>query len=211
MTLTNAEEEKFLLPSRPAGVSDADWREMTANAHSAMHTEISKHAPITGVSGNTQDVRFYTIHFEDSATNTQRGQARQVMLDWPEKYKKEQHDLAAVRPVDAWFNAQIAAGFKAPNSNITLGLKTEDIALLTGNFVMAQQAVALGQPVPPIVDMHGLVHFFANIEELVMLMLAYGQYRANLALEYVAKKAEALEPPLATPPPAEPEQPADSV
>jgi hypothetical protein len=178
----------FQLPDRPADTTDTDWYKQLADNHQYLHTEIAAIAPIDGISGGMQDIRGYQISFKPEATEEQRAAANAALLTLPEKLKKTLAHKAGIAAIDQWFNEQIETGFTGPN-NIKMGLKTADIALLTGNFIMSQQAVALGMPLPPLMDMNGLAHFFANIEELTQVMLAYGQHRANLAMIYAARKA----------------------
>lgn len=178
----------FQLPDRPVDITDTDWFKQMADNHQYLHAEIAAIAPIDGISGGMQDIRGYQISFKPEATEEQRAAANTALLTLPEKLKKTLDHKAGIAAIDQWFNEQIEAGFTGPN-NIKMGLKTADIALLTGNFIMSQQAVALGMPLPPLIDMNGLAHFFANIEELTQVMLAYGQYRGELAMHYAARKA----------------------
>ena len=99
---------------------------------------------------------------------------------------------AAVAAVDAWFAGQIAAGFTTAGG-WALGLRPEDVTLLTGNFVLAKEAAALSLPLPPVIDSAGVPHAMTLIEDLTSLMLAYGQHRASLSAEYATRKAAALE------------------
>jgi hypothetical protein len=178
----------YQLPARPADITDTDWFNQMADNHQYLHAEIAAIAPIDGISGGMQDIRGYQISFKPEATEEQRAAANAALLALPEKLKKVRARDAAMAATDKWFKEQIAAGFTGPN-NIKMGLETSDITLLTGNFIMSQQAVALGMPLPPLMDMNGLAHFFANIEELTQVMLAYGQHRANLAMIYASRKA----------------------
>ena len=178
----------FQLPDRPADMADTDWFNQMADNHQYLHAEIAAIAPIDGISGGMQDIRGYRISFKPEATEEERAAAYAALSTLPEKLKKTRAHEPDMAATDKWFKEQIAAGFTGPN-NIKMGLETSDIALLTGNFIMSQQAVALGMPLPPLMDMNGLAHFFANIEELTQVMLAYGQHRANLAMTYAARKA----------------------
>jgi hypothetical protein len=96
--------------------------------------------------------------------------------------------LAAVQ---AWFDSEIAAGFETADG-WKLGLSQADVTLLTGNFVLAKEAAALGMPVPPVIDTDGVAHEMDEIEELTAIMLAYGQYRATLSAEYATRRAAAI-------------------
>ena len=99
----------------------------------------------------------------------------------------------ALAVVDDWFEGQIAEGFATPGG-WRMGLTTTDVTLLTGNYVLAQQADAVGADLPPLVDMDGVARTIADLEELTGLMLAYGQHRAALSTEYASRKA-AIESP----------------
>lgn len=112
--------------------------------------------------------------------------------------KAEIDRQAAVKEVDQWFATQIAEGFTTAEG-WTLGLSESDVTLLTGNYVLAQQAAALGMPIPPVIDTEGVPHEMEEIEELTAIMLAYGQHRAQLSAEYAARKA-------AIPQPVEPQE-----
>ena len=98
---------------------------------------------------------------------------------------------AAVAAVDAWFAGQIAAGFTTAGG-WALGLRPEDVTLLTGNFVLAKEAAALNMPIPPVIDNAGVPHDIESVEALTAVMLAYGQHRASISAEYAAKKAAIL-------------------
>ncbi len=104
--------------------------------------------------------------------------------------KKATIDRAiALKELDDWFSAQIAAGMETAGG-WKLGLTQADVTLLTGNYVLAKEAAAMGGPVPPVVDTDGVPHEMADIAELTALMLGYGQYRAALSAEYAERKAE---------------------
>ena len=92
----------------------------------------------------------------------------------------------ARQDADAWFAEEIEKGFTYEDS-FTLGLAQEDVSLLTGNFVLAEKASALGADIPPIVDVHGIPHSVEDFSELTQIMLAYGNHRANLSAEYSEK------------------------
>jgi hypothetical protein len=94
----------------------------------------------------------------------------------------------ALADLDQWFAGELAKGFETAGG-WKLGLSESDVTLLTGNYVLAQQGAALGMPIPPIVDMDGVPHPMAEIEELTAIMLAYGQHRAALSQEYATRKA----------------------
>lgn len=97
---------------------------------------------------------------------------------------------AKIAEADSWMAEQIALGYTTADG-FTLGLSPVDVTLLTGNYVLAKEAAAAGLPLPPVIDTDGVVHEVEDIEELTALMLAYGQHRAALSVEYAALKAAA--------------------
>jgi hypothetical protein len=107
----------------------------------------------------------------------------------PAKKAAIDRDLA-LRAADEWFKAEQAKGFTTPGG-WKLGLADSDIALLTGNYVLAKEASAMDLPLPPVVDMAGVPHSFESVEQLTSLMLLYGQHRSALSAEYAARKEEA--------------------
>lgn len=94
----------------------------------------------------------------------------------------------AVDQIEDWFVEQTTQGM-ATASGWRLGMSQDDVILLTGNYVLAKEIAALGGPMPPVIDMDGVPHEIANIEELTAIMLAYGQRRAEISAEYAAKRA----------------------
>ena len=93
--------------------------------------------------------------------------------------------VAAIKARDSaeeWFSKAIEDGFTS-SDGIRLGLSEADVTLLTGNFVLAKEAAALGADLPPVIDRDGVPHSL-DIEDLTALMLEYGQHRASLSVQY---------------------------
>lgn len=106
--------------------------------------------------------------------------------------KKEEIDKKiALDEIEEWFASAIDEGFQA--DGFRLGMSMNDVTLLTGNYVLAKEAAALGAPIPPVIDRDGVAHQMESIEDLTALMLAYGQYRAQLSAEYSTRKAALAE------------------
>lgn len=106
--------------------------------------------------------------------------------------KKAAIDRAtALANLDFWFANVIADGFVTP-AGWKLGMQESDVALLTGQFVLAREAAAAEMPLPPVVDAAGVPHQIETIEELSQIMLLYGQARAALSSEYASRKAAIL-------------------
>lgn len=89
--------------------------------------------------------------------------------------------------LETWFQSAIDEGF-GYGEDIRLGLTTEDVALLTGNYVLAKECHELGLPLPPVIDKSGTSHTL-DFNDLTALMLEYGQYRAQLSADYAAQRA----------------------
>lgn len=102
--------------------------------------------------------------------------------------KAEIDRQAALADVDKWFEEQIAAGFTTPEG-WKLGMRQEDVALLTGNYVLAKEAAEIGAELPPIIDTDGVPHQLPSIQQMTQLMLSYGQARSAVSAEYAAKRA----------------------
>ena len=97
----------------------------------------------------------------------------------------------ALADLDDWFQEQVEQGF-ATADGWKLGLSQGDVTLLTGNYVLAKESAAMGGPIPPVIDRDGVPHEIEAIEELTAIMLGYGQHRAELSVEYAAKRAAIL-------------------
>ena len=105
--------------------------------------------------------------------------------------KKAAIDAArAALAVDQWFADEQAKGYET-EYGWKLGLRDSDVALLTGNYVLAKEAAALNLPLPPVIDQDGAAHAMESLADLTALMLAYGQHRSQLSAEYASRKAEA--------------------
>ena len=108
--------------------------------------------------------------------------------------KKAAIDRAkALEAVDVWFSSALFEGF-ATEDGWKLGLSEQDVALLTGAFVLAKEADALGIAIPPVIDRSGTPRTFETLAEMTAVMAAYGQHRAALSAEYASRKA-AIESP----------------
>ena len=127
----------------------------------------------------------WTANFDDEDCVVTVDPARKAAID-----EKLATDQAKVE-FDSWWIEQIEQGFRSADG-IRLGLTTEDVTLLTGNFVLAKEAAALGMDIPPVIDKDGVPHVL-DIDDLTTLMLAYGQHRAALSAEYAQRKAAITE------------------
>lgn len=108
----------------------------------------------------------------------------------PEK-RAEIDKAKALADLEDWFREMTEPGF-ATADGIVLGMSQQDVVLLTGYYVLAKEVASLGGDIPPLMDKHGVPHQIAEIEELTAIMLAYGQRRAEISVEYAAKRAAIL-------------------
>lgn len=123
----------------------------------------------------------WVCDFDDPASSVVVDPARKAAID----------QARALIDLDDWFREVTEPGF-ATAGGWRLGMKPEDVVLLTGYYVLAKEAAALGGDIPPIIDKDGIPHEIAEIEELTAIMLAYGQRRAEISAEYAAKRAAIL-------------------
>lgn len=97
----------------------------------------------------------------------------------------------AAEAADNWFFEKVREGFTATinDSDITVNLTDSDVTLLTGNFLLAKEADAMGLPLPPVIDRDGQPHQL-SLEDLTTFMLGYGRHRAAISAEYARLKTE---------------------
>lgn len=93
----------------------------------------------------------------------------------------------ALQQLEQWFSDKLHEGFST-GMGWKLGMLPSDVTLLTGNYVLAKEAAALGGEIPPVIDAVGGVHAM-SMDDLTLLMLGYGQARAALSAEYATRKA----------------------
>ena len=104
----------------------------------------------------------------------------------------KQYDLNTIKSIklnqlSTYFENLINNGWTTPYG-WKLGITTQDIALLNGNFTLAKEASNLGITDPIfVIDTDGESHEF-NLQDLTMLMLQYGQARAALSSQDAAKR-----------------------
>lgn len=154
-----------------------------------LHKALLQFAPVAGVSGLGLDMENYRVDYEAHATQEQKDAATAFLLAWPDYRQKQRIIAHNYGKLDAWFSEQVSAGCPI-SAGFNLGLSDRDITLLTGNYMLATTAAAQSLPLPQIIDMAGNIHTVAALEDYTQIMLEYGNYRAELAREYAAKKAE---------------------
>lgn len=97
-----------------------------------------------------------------------------------------------LQKLESYWNYKIAQGWASPEG-WKLGLTINDVTLLTGAFLLLKEGVNLGLiSSTTIIDMDNTAHI-VDLPTMTMLMLSYGQYRANLSNEYSSIKNQISE------------------
>ncbi len=92
----------------------------------------------------------------------------------------DQAKLDKLTEIDEDWKVILNSGWQTPEG-WSLGIHTDDVALLNGAYSLAKEAAALGSTDPvAILDTNGEPHSL-SVAEMTPLMLAYGQARASLS------------------------------
>ena len=92
----------------------------------------------------------------------------------------DQAKLYKLTEIDEDWKAILNTGFETPEG-WSLGITTDDVALLNGAYSLAKEAASLGSTDPvTILDTNGEPHSL-SVAEMTPIMLAYGAARANLS------------------------------
>tara|TARA_R110000868_G_C10732118_1_gene751686 strand:- start:107 stop:577 length:471 start_codon:yes stop_codon:yes gene_type:complete len=140
---------------------------------------VSSVCPIKGLS---EEADSYVIQFAAEATPEQKASANAIIANKDaitEKYQK-------LDKLDADFATSIDAGFTT-SYGWKLGLKNDDLTLLSSLYLMARTCVEMSLPLPEIIDTDGVAHNL-SFEMLTTVMLQYGAYRADLSKNYAEQK-----------------------
>lgn len=148
---------------------------------SILHEKINNIIPIHGVADNGDGS--YRVDYIDPPNTEQLELVNAVLDSWPlEKAKLEKLEL-----VDNEWQNTLNNGWTTPYG-WKLGITTQDVALLNGNFTLAKEASNLGITDPVfVIDTDGESHEF-NLQDLTILMLQYGQARASLSSQDATKR-----------------------
>ena len=99
----------------------------------------------------------------------------------------DQAKLDKLSDIDEEWKVILNAGFQT-SEGWSLGISTDDVALLNGAYSLAKEASALGSTAPVvIVDIAGEAHSL-SLEEMTPIMLAYGSARSTLSASDAAKR-----------------------
>ena len=92
----------------------------------------------------------------------------------------DQAKLDKLTEIDEDWKVILNTGFETPEG-WSLGITTDDVALLNGAYSLAKEAAALGSTDPvTILDTNGEPHSL-SVAEMTPIMLAYGAARASLS------------------------------
>jgi hypothetical protein len=150
-----------------------------------LHKKINEIVPINGVSYNEE--KQIVVDYVDVPSNEQLEAIEQIKNDWPTEILK----YNALKNLENDWTNTVKNGWETP-FGWKLGLDTTDVTLLTGAFMLAKEASALGINTPvSIVDTGGTIHSL-TLQEMTQLMLQYGQARASLSEQYAIQKAAIL-------------------
>ena len=99
----------------------------------------------------------------------------------------DQAKLDKLTEIDEEWKVTLNTGWQTPEG-WSLGIHTDDVALLNGAFTLAKEATALGSTDPVVIlDMDSVPHSL-TLAEMTSLMLAYGQARTTLTTADAAKR-----------------------
>lgn len=150
-----------------------------------LHKKISEIVPINGVSydNNKQIV----IDYINTPSESEFQLINNILNGWPLEILKHN----AIQQLESSWENTVAAGWLT-SFGWKLGLGIQDVTLLTGAFMLAKEAAAMGISSPvSIVDTDGVSHYL-SLEEMTTLMLQYGQARALMSAQYALSRTAIL-------------------
>ena len=149
-----------------------------------LHRLIEKVCPIIGISQNGNNE--FLIDYHEHATQEQKQAAQEIIQQWPIIRAKE----IKLQEIENQWQTKLQTGWDCGQGH--LGLNAEDVALLAANFALAKESASLGGQIPPLITKENNIINFENIQDLTQMMLAYGQARSMLSIEF-AEKRKAVE------------------
>lgn len=101
----------------------------------------------------------------------------------------DQAKLDKLQEIDQAWKITLNNGWQTPEG-WSLGIHTDDVALLNGAFALAKEASSLGSVDPIVIlDTEGEPHEL-TLEQMVPLMLAYGQARSALSTNDASRRRD---------------------
>ena len=123
----------------------------------------------------------------ESATTPEELKAVDVVAEIMYISDLDQAKLDKLSDIDEEWKVILNTGFQTPEG-WSLGISTDDVALLNGAYSLAKEAAALGSTAPVvIVDLAGEAHEL-TVEQMTPIMLAYGSSRSTLSASDAAKR-----------------------
>jgi hypothetical protein len=148
-----------------------------------LHNLINNIVPIESISEISNNN--YSINYIIEPNLNQLDIINNIISDWPLTQKK----IIKTQDLDLLWEEKIQNGWQTPYG-WKLGLANSDITLLIGAFIMAKEANQIGLTDPTsIVDTDGFSHEL-SLTDLTLLMLQYGNARAELSSKYALIKKE---------------------
>jgi hypothetical protein len=146
-----------------------------------LHNQINNIIPIEGVADNGDGS--FRIDYINEPSSSQLDEIENIVKNWPLTSAK----IVKLEILDQNFQKELSLGWTTPYG-WNLGLTTQDVALLNGNFTLAKEASYMGLNNPIfIVDTNGEAHEL-SLQDLTVLMLQYGQFRVSMSNNYANKK-----------------------
>jgi hypothetical protein len=144
-----------------------------------LYEKIEKIVPIHGVIDFTN---YIEVQYINEPTIEQKEKVQNILNKWPlEKAKIEK-----IQDLDKEWQLIISSGWQSAYS-WKLGLDTQDVALLTGSFMLAKEAQNMGLNAPVVItDLEGNSRTL-SIQDFTTLMLSYGQARVQLSSQYATR------------------------
>lgn len=145
-----------------------------------LHKKINQIISIEGISENEDGS--YRIDYINNPNEDQLNQINNIIENW----LIDSARINKISDLDAEWQKILNNGWVTPHG-WKLGLTTNDLVLLNGNFMLAKEAAAnnIGSPIF-VIDTTNEPHEL-NLQELTTLMLQYGAARANLSSLYSFK------------------------
>ena len=152
------------------------------NMINILHEKINEIIPIIGVTQNSDES--YRIYYENETPNSdQQQQIDQIIQNFPIEILK----IQKIEKLDNNWQEILKNGWETPYG-WSLGIDISDVTLLTGAFMLAKEASNMGfTEAVSIIDKNGGSHSL-NLQDLTILMLQYGQFRASASSSYASKK-----------------------
>lgn len=146
-----------------------------------LHNKINGVIPIYGIAHEGDGS--YRVDYIDQPNTEQLELVNSMLESWP----LEKAKLEKLETVDNEWQNTLNAGWTTPYG-WKLGITTQDVALLNGNFTLAKEAANLGITDPVfVIDTDGESHEF-NLQDLTLLLLQYGHARAALSSQDATKR-----------------------